>query len=160
MELRACAALCAEGRCEDGLKCISSRSHPGPRSAARCQLGAGDIAGAEASLSKVAIDPNNPQLRRTSDQVLTARLLSLKGEVEQAMRMLRRTAETARDREWGMVALEAELAIGQLELRTTPKDGRARLKRLEESARTKGFLRVSHLARQAIDGHAAPTYPQ
>jgi len=86
--------------------------------------------------------------------VLHARAEAQQGRRPAAITQLKRTLAEAEHRLWGVVALEARLALGEVELQAGRAQGRRRLAKLDEEARSRGFLRIARLAREALDSKA------
>jgi eukaryotic-like serine/threonine-protein kinase len=148
-----CGTFCYEGRYPEGLQCYESTANHGSREETRCFIEAGDATHADAALKAFSQEAGRSPLTRNFDDVLNARAMGLKGEGKASTTLLLQSAATAKNRQWGVAFLEAELAVGKIELRTAPNSGRRRLSALSADARSKGFLRIARLARQALEGN-------
>jgi hypothetical protein len=113
----------------------------------------GDAAGALTALEQASVAFKFPALAARRD-VLRARAEAQLGRSPAAIIQLRKTLADSEQRAWGLIALEAKLALGEVELEAGRAEGRPRLAKLEEEARSKGFLRIARLAHEAVESKA------
>ena len=118
-----------------------------------CRVAMGDAAGALSALTQASEVSKFPPYVARRD-VLHARAEAQQGRRPAAITQLKRTLAEAEHRLWGVVALEARLALGEVELQAGRAQGRRRLAKLDEEARSRGFLRIARLAREALDSKA------
>jgi tRNA A-37 threonylcarbamoyl transferase component Bud32 len=81
-----------------------------------------------------------------------ARAAGHNGEAAGSMRALRKALADAQGLGAKRVALEASLALGEVEVRAGVQSGRARLEKLEREATHLEFFRIARLAREAREG--------
>ena len=174
---RLCELLCDEGRPVEGLKCLEQ--YPPPSGAgtaatvgmglgsggygrnlklAKCRYLAGDLDGA----GKAALEERTDARRweRYEEGVLAntyfMRVRSARGEAVQAIASLRADLAEAESKHAKALAFEVALALGEVELGAGRPEGRSRLLKLEQEAKSKEFVRVARLAREALQRNGAP----
>jgi hypothetical protein len=120
---------------------------------AQCRLRASDHAGAERAARQAAA-----YFETTEDaegiflsRAVLMRLAPTRRESAKAMRLLR--ADLAKLEAEGnkRLAFETTLALGDVELKAGRPEGRARLEKLEQDAKSREFFRIARLAREALD---------
>ena len=168
-QIRLCGLACDLGHPLEGLACFAQHPPPagiGPMwtletgaSLAHCRYLAGDIDGAE----RAAIEGRAVAHRlewynyRVLANAYLMRARAARGESAQAIASLRADLAEAEGKEKQM-AFEVALALGEVERRAGRPEGRPRLLKLEQEAKSKGFFRIARLAREALNGKpAAPT---
>jgi len=161
----ACQVSCLEGSVKVGLSCIDevkslaeSSKSPVPlanlslrRARTECLLVSMRVDDARASLKDDwggLLPPPAP----ANLQIARARLEAAEGRDTAALALLRQALTLATEKHWALQRLEAELRIGEIELRTQRSRGRARLTALQTEATHMGFLRIARLAREAAPG--------
>jgi len=121
--------------------------------AARCRYQANDLPGAE----RLALDAQaNPKFERESDDgvlVTTTlmRVAAARGESAKAIHTLRAELAKMESKHHRRMAFEAALALGEVELRAGLPEGRKRLLKLEQEAKSREFARIARLAHEALD---------
>jgi hypothetical protein len=159
----ACRVECDSKKYKEGLACLDDDSRYVMDNLQRvqvalaggeCRLAMGDATGALSALQRVSEISKYPPYAAMRD-VVRARAEAQLGRTSTAIIQLRRTLADAEQRLWGLVALEAKLALGEVELQGGRAEGRARLAKLEQEAWSKGFLRIARLAREALASRAA-----
>jgi tetratricopeptide (TPR) repeat protein len=160
-----CLTSCQEGHSDMGLRCldelksgIDSAKRPMPagnfqlrRVRTECLLDARRFEAARASLEKDWAEVVGPPFT-AAIEIARARLDAVEGREHAALIRLRKARTLATDKRWALQRLEAELRIGEIELRTQRHRGQARLVALEAEATRTGFLRIARLARSGLDG--------
>ena len=163
----ACLDLCHEGQTGRGLACLdqlrssiraSKVATPGAGFTVRrvhteCLVTAKRFAEAEASLGDwgPVVVPPFP----ATFNVLKARVEAARGREAAALSRLQATAAEAERKHWALQRLEAELALGEVEIRRSRDRGRSRLTKLQAEANRMGFLRIARLAREVV-GEESP----
>jgi tetratricopeptide (TPR) repeat protein len=158
----ACRVECDSKKYKEGLACLDEVSRyinydmdrvQVAVTGGECRLAMGDATGALSALEQVSDVSIFPPMAARRD-VLRARAAAQLGHTPVAITQLRGILADAERRLWGGIALEAKLALGEVELQAGRAQGRPRLAKLEEDARSKGFLRIARLAREALDSKA------
>jgi hypothetical protein len=158
---RACELDCDSGRAREGLACLAKRPLVGiPQRniafvlfvEATCKYRLGDSAGAEKA-AREALSKTDVFARRVKNTALLMRIRGARGETTQALSGLR-ALMTDVDAKPGnrRLAFEVALALGEVELRAGRPEGRSRLLRLEQEAKSREFFRIARLAREAREG--------
>ena len=164
-----CTLACEAGHPREGLACLAQHS-PSPRvtvganvkgaisvQIARCRYLADDMGGAESAAVAAQKEAELSELyeQRILSNVYLMRARAGRGETSKAIARLRiDLAETER-RKTKALSFEVALALGDVELRSGRREGRARLLALEQEAKSKEFFRIARLAREALDQHPA-----
>ena len=165
----ACLTSCYQGRFEAGASCLGEvkpvldqAKAPLPRAAqtwhlvrAECAVGARNFDEAAASLDQLRRPVVPPPLLALMD-VLRARIDADHGRETAALAKLRETLLLAKQKHWALQRLEAELALGETELRVKREHGRARLMALQTEATGMGFIRIARLAGAALSANSVP----
>ena len=73
--------------------------------------------------------------------------------------MLRADLAEVESKHHKRLAFETALALGAAELRAGRLEGRMRLAKLEQEAKSREFFRISRLAREALDQEATASAP-
>jgi tetratricopeptide (TPR) repeat protein len=171
---RACELHCDEGRAAEGLACLAehplvgmSEGHTaaGLLIEAKCRYQTGDLAAAERAGNE-ALSKTDLFARRVEGTALLMRVLAARGETASSLTGLRGLVANV-DAKPGNRRLEFEvaLALGEVEIRAGRPEGRARLLKLEQEAKSREFFRIARLAREAREGGlskahaAAPAAP-
>jgi len=170
---RACELDCDGGRAPEGLACLAERPLVGiPQRdiafalflEATCKFRLGDLAGAEKAAQE-ALSKTDVFARRVKNAALLMRIRAAHGETAKALTGLR-ALMTDVDAKPGnrRLGFEVALALGEVELRASRPEGRARLLKLEQEAKSREFFRIARLAREAREGalskaHAAAPAP-
>jgi hypothetical protein len=122
----------------------------------QCHYLAGELEGAE----QAAIDSGAKAGRFTNIRVraiaIEMRVRAARGETNKAIASLRANLSEAENKKAKALAFELALALGEVELRARRTEGRTRLLKLEQEAKSKQFFRIARLAREALDGKAGP----
>lgn len=89
--------------------------------------------------------------------IVAARIRAATGQTEPAVTILRRLSEQARRGGFWMLAAEAEIALGEIELELGDSEGtRRRLQALELEASTRGCTRKARHAAEVLAGKRVP----
>jgi eukaryotic-like serine/threonine-protein kinase len=162
-----CELACDEGRPLAGLDCLAQ--HPVPpglrstwtlgtnRILAKCRYLSGDLQGAERAALDTRADGLSwgwYDLRVLGDAYLM-RVRAARGESGRAIASLRADVAEAEGKHFKSLAFESALALGEVELLAKRPEGRTRLLKLEQEAKSKEFFRIARLAREALDGKSA-----
>jgi eukaryotic-like serine/threonine-protein kinase len=156
-----CALSCDEGHPQQGLDCLAQYSSPPGGGAAgelaKCRYLAGDLDGAERAA--VAARSDAQQRDRYSDRIVAntyvMRVRAARGEADKAMASLQADLADAERRKAKTVAFTVALALGEVELRAGRPEGRPRLVKLEQEAKSKEFSNIASRAREVLDGKAS-----
>jgi eukaryotic-like serine/threonine-protein kinase len=164
MQAALCEIACDEGRPNEGVDCLTQ--HPPPAGAgtaqllarnlrlAKCRYLAGDLPEAE----KVAVEARAEALQlggyveRVLANVYLMRIRAAQGGTVKSIAELRVELTDAERRGAKAMAFEVALALGEVELRAHPAQGRARLLGLESDAKSREFFRIARFARESLDG--------
>jgi hypothetical protein len=84
-------------------------------------------------------------------RTLVTRITAGRGESQEAIRTLRSELAKVESKHNKKLAFEVRLALGDVELKAGQPEGRARLVKLEQEARSREFFRIARLAREALD---------
>jgi len=84
-------------------------------------------------------------------EVTGAADVAARGETVKAIASLRSDLAKADSNGNKFTAFEVALALGEVELRAGCPEGRPRLLKLEQEAKSKEFFRIGRLAREALD---------
>ena len=157
-----CSLLCERGKVTEGLGCFQHVPldeapwlKPGVElEQARCHLAAHDFAAAEAEIARAMEDQKGGGFFSFEDEAEAVRSQAreARGERVEAMRVLQEKLREAERRGWRATGMELTLALGRIELASGR--GSARLRRLEQDARSRGMLRFARLAHESLDGKA------
>jgi eukaryotic-like serine/threonine-protein kinase len=156
-----CELTCDEGHPRQGLECVAKYPPPAGVEAnlmlANCRYRAGDLRGAE-SAAVAARAEAQQEGRYTAGvraQSYILRVRAARGETAKAIASLRAELDEAERKKAFDLAFEVALALGEVELRAGRAEGRARLVKLEQEAKSKELFLVARLAREALDGKPA-----
>lgn len=166
-----CALFCEEGRPREALDCHVKRSPSagGPAatipvkltnlSLAYCRYLAGDLEGAEeaALAARAKAQSSGYYWGRVFANAYVMRVRAARGETNKAIASLRADLADAERRKEKALAFMVAFALGEVELRAGRPEGRARLLRLEQEAKSKEFFLDARLVREALD--AKPVTP-
>jgi eukaryotic-like serine/threonine-protein kinase len=166
-----CDLACDEGHPLQGVECLSR--HPPPaevstswsvpigRMLSMCRYLAGDLQGAERAGAEAVVAAQRWELYqervRANGYLMRAR--AARGGTAKAIASLRADLTEAESKGAKSVAFEVALALGEVELRAGRSEGRRRLLKLEQEAKSKEFFRIARLAREALDGKPAAATP-
>jgi eukaryotic-like serine/threonine-protein kinase len=165
----ACLTSCYQGRFEAGASCLGEvkpvldqAKAPLPRATGtwhrvrtECAVGAKRLDEAAASLDQ-GWGPVVPAPFLPLMDVLRARVDAGHGREAAALAKLREVLALAGQRHWALQRLEAERALGEIELRVKREHGRARLMALQTEATRMGFIRIARLAGAALSANSVP----
>jgi hypothetical protein len=169
-----CAVDCNGDNSAAGLECLAKKCRAddpefiGLRKArcqleeARCSLRGNDLARAGRAAQDAAAlleSRDDFEISLLTRSVLM-RVAAAHGESARAIRVLR--ADLARVESEGnkRLAFETALVLGDVELGAGRQEGRSRLAKLEQEARSREFFRIARLAREAFDRkRVAPATP-
>lgn len=118
------------------------------------QLLAGELAEARqsVSLAQRRASASDARIRFTVD-LMDARIAAAEGDRERATRLLERLRRSALVEDWALLALEARLYLGAVELEgDLPQAGRQRLEVLNEESEARGYRRIAQQARALLAG--------
>jgi tRNA A-37 threonylcarbamoyl transferase component Bud32 len=152
-----CELACDEGHPLQGLECVAKYPPPAGLGTnltlAKCRYAAGDLKGAESAA--VAAQAEAQQKGEYSGGVRARsyilRIRAARGETAKAIAGLRAELAEAERKKAFDLAFDVALELGEVELRAGHAEGRARLVKLEQEARSKQLLLVARLAREALD---------
>ncbi|MGO9066461.1 MAG: protein kinase domain-containing protein [Myxococcaceae bacterium] len=167
-----CDLACDEGHPLQGLECLSQ--HPPPAEVSTswsvpigqmltsCRYLAGDLQGAERAGTEAVVAAQRLELyaTRVLANAYLMRARAARGESAKAIGSLRADLAEAEGKGAKLVAFEVALALGEVELRAGRPEGRTRLLKLEQEAKSKEFFRIARLAREALDGKPAAATPE
>ena len=153
----ACVVDCDGDNPAAGLECLARTCREGEATCelreAQCRLRASDLAGAERAARQAAAHFETAEDYEgvILSRAVLMRLAPTRSESAKAIRLLR--ADLAKLEAEGnkRLAFETTLALGDVELKAGRPEGRARLLKLEQEARSREFFRVARLAREALD---------
>jgi hypothetical protein len=120
---------------------------------AKCRLAAGDLDGAE----RAALERRTVAQRwefyegRVLANTDLMRVRAARGQTPQAIASLRSDMAEVESKVGKQVAFEVALALGEVELRAGRPEGRNRLVKLEQEAKSREFFRIARLAREALE---------
>ena len=120
---------------------------------ARCSFRAGDLARAERGARETASFAESKEYYDLAlgARTVLMRVVAARGESARAIRVLRADLAKVESEKNKRLAFETALALGEVELRAGRREGRARLAKLEQEARSREFFRIARLAREALD---------
>jgi hypothetical protein len=120
---------------------------------AYCRYRADDLAGAERSAREAAAFLESRDLYELSlrNRAILMRVAAAHGETAKAIRVLRADLAKVESEGNKRLAFETALVLGEVELEAGRPGGRPRLVKLEQEARSREFLRIARLAREALD---------
>jgi hypothetical protein len=156
-------------RAAEGLACLAERPLLGMSERyaafgllleAGCKYQSGDLAAAEKAAQE-ALSKTDVFARRVKNTALLMRIRAARGETTQALTGLRSLMADV-DAKPGNRRLDFEvaLALGEVELKAGRPEGRTRLLKLEQEAKSREFFRIARLAREALSkAHAAALAP-
>jgi hypothetical protein len=168
-EMQLCLLSCDEGHPREGLECLAK--HPPSVEMgdtqitaanlylAGCRLLVGDSQGAAdaARRARSGALTQETYAPRALAEGYFLRAQAARGQSTQAITGLRAQLVEAQKRDAKAMSFEIALALGDVELRSGRSEGRLRLAKLEEEARSKEFFRIARLAREALDQKGAPS---
>jgi hypothetical protein len=119
---------------------------------ARCRFRANDLTGAELAArdALTILEPVSLESALRARTILT-RIAAARGESAKAVQKLRAELARVESKHHTRMAFEVALALGDVELKAGRPEGRARLLKLEEEAKSREFFRIARLAREALD---------
>jgi len=137
--------------------CLAQHCQPGNALCrvveAQCRYRSNDLAGAEVAardalqLYKQRGDDDSASL---ADRILM-RIAAARGESARAIRALQADLARAESKHDKPQVFEVTLALGDVELMAGRPEGRARLLKLEQEAKSREFFRIARLTREALD---------
>jgi hypothetical protein len=83
-------------------------------------------------------------------RTILTRIAAARGESAKAIQKLRAELAGVESKHHTRMAFEVALALGDVELKAGRPEGRARLLKLEEEAKSREFFRIARLAREAL----------
>jgi tetratricopeptide (TPR) repeat protein/tRNA A-37 threonylcarbamoyl transferase component Bud32 len=153
----ACAVDCEGAQPAAGVACLAQHCQPGNALCrvveAQCRYRSNDLAGAEVAardalqLYKQRGDDDSASL---ADRILM-RIAAARGESARAIRALQADLARAESKHDKPQVFEVTLALGDVELMAGRPEGRARLLKLEQEAKSREFFRIARLTREALD---------
>ncbi len=165
----ACLATCDQGRFEAGMACLGevksalalSRS-PMPaatdtyhRVRTECAVAAKRLEEAEAALDE-AQGSMMQEVLVAHVAILRAKVDAALGHETAALHKLREMLALMERKRWALQRFEAQLALGEVELRVKRERGRMRLVALQAEASRMGFVRIARLAGAALSANSVP----
>jgi len=161
----ACTVDCDGDQPAAGLDCLAKTCRPddpelkgiGKASCqveeASCRYRAGDLARAEQSAREAAafLDSKDYYELGLRNRAILMRVAASRGESAKAIRTLRADLTKAESEKNTRLAFEAALALGDVELKAGRAEGRTRLAKLEQDAKSREFFRIARLAREVLD---------
>jgi tetratricopeptide (TPR) repeat protein len=165
----ACLTSCYQGRSEAGASCLGAVKSELDQAKApmgratmtwhrvrtECALEAGKLEEARTFLDE-GWGPVVPVPFPTLMEILRARVDGGLGRESAAIARLREVLDLTQQRHWTLQRLDAELALGETELRMKRERGRTRLTALQAEASRMGFVRIARLAGEALGASAGP----
>jgi len=160
-----CAVDCDGDQPAAGLACLAQQcraDQPGFEGArkgaclleeARCRFRANDLPGAERAARDASefFEPRDYYEQRLRTRGIMMRVTAARGESARAIRALQADLAEVESRHHKRLAFETALALGDVEVKAGRSPGRARLLKLEQEAKSREFLRIARLAREALD---------
>ena len=161
----ACAVDCDGDQPAAGLQCLAKTCQAdqpdlkGVRKAncqveeAYCRFRANDFTGADQVARRAATflaSKDYYELALRTRAVLM-RVAATRGESPKAIRVLRADLAKIESEENRRLAFETALALGDVELKGGHPEGRTRLSKLEQDAKSREFFRIARLAREVLD---------
>jgi len=127
---------------------------------ARCRFRASDFAGAEeAARDALSVFERSDEYERgLLTRTLVARIAAARGESASSIRTLRSELAKVESKHNKKLAFEVRLALGDVELKAGRPEGRARLLKLEQEAKSREFFRIARLAREALEQNGGHTH--
>jgi len=156
-----CVLACDEGRRRDGLDCYDQLAHSAQHETkiriAHCRYLAGDLQGAEKAAveTRAAAQHWGLSFEPVLANTVIMRVRAARGETAKAIASLRSDLAKADSNGNKFTAFEVALALGEVELRAGRPEGRPRLLKLEQEAKSKEFFRIARLAREALGAKPA-----
>jgi hypothetical protein len=160
---KACAVDCSGEKPAAGATCLAEvfRKDQNAETAERaaclseealCRYRANDLAGAERAArdARKTLEHQEESLIGLRASIISARIAAARGESARAIPALRTLLATAESKAARSLGFDAALALGEAELRAGNSEGRARLLKLEEEAKSREFFRLARLAREAL----------
>jgi hypothetical protein len=165
----ACLAICDQGRFEAGMACLGEvksalalSRNPMPaatdtyhRVRTECAVAAKRLQEAKAALDE-ASGSMMQDVQSAQVAILRAKFDAALGHETAAAHELRELLALMERKRWALQRLEAELALGETELRVKPERGRGRLVALHAEATRMGFVRIARLASEALSEKSVP----
>ncbi len=171
-QTRLCELSCDEGHPVEGIACFGE--HPPPVGAAgtawvlelnpglaKCRFEAGDLDGAGAAAVEGLALAQHLQwyVYRVLSNAYLMRVRAARGQTAKALASLRADLHDSESRKTTKFAFEIALQLGEVELAAGRPEGRPRLLKLEQEAKSRQHFRIARLAREALDGKPAATSP-
>jgi len=162
-QLDLCALSCREGHPLEGLDCFGKNPVPPEMEVyvssknlylTSCLYETRDFQGVEKAARAAqaeAQDRGWTFARRLVANTYLMRVGAARAQPDRAIATLRTDLAEAEAKKMKRVAFEVALALGEVELRAGRPEGRTRLRKLEQEARSKEFFRIANLARGALD---------
>ena len=120
---------------------------------ANCRFRTSDLARAEQVAREAAsfLDSKDYHELALRTRAILMRVAASRGESAKAIRTLRVDLTKAESEKNTRLAFETTLALGDVELKAGRPEGRARLAKLEQDAKSREFFRIGRLAREVLD---------
>ena len=165
----ACTVDCDGGQPAAGVACLAQRcraEQPGfegfqkaacQLEEARCHFRASDLARAEAAAREASTFYESRDYYEFSlrTRTILMRVAAARGDSARAVRVLRAELAKVESDKNKRLAFETALALGDVELKAGRSEGRPRLAKLEQDAKSRDFFRIARLAREALEQKAA-----
>jgi len=165
--VNACAVDCSGAHPAAGAACLAdlcrSWSHAVPGTKANCLVQQAlcsyrmrDLAAAEKSAREALAVPgmDEEDLLGALGAATSMRIAAARGDASKAIPLLRGLLSRLESKHARLMGFEVALALGEAELRAGQSQGRVRLLRLEQEARSRECLRLARLAREALAGES------
>ena len=153
----ACLVDCDGGQASAGLACLMEKcpkplSRPHLVLVAQCKYRLNDLAGAErAARDSLPAEGGRAYENEAMASAILMSVAATRGDSARSIRVLKEHLADAESKHNKRVAYELALALGNVELKAGRPEGRKRLLKLQEEAKSREHLRIARLVREALD---------